>query len=412
MESTTNFPYMGITTDLYIMPASWASHTSMLTSFFELIGISTSCNFVSDGVPYYLSAQSALTVTSTVSVSETGQPLITEPGSEPSTAASASKTSGPYWLVAATAVTAVSSATSPAASTGTVLSGTETKLQASENLPPNSGTPTSDEHHASAVIISLTDRTSKPAPVLTIAGSVITANSISEYHYHTQILTPGGQFTMSGTTVSLAPFGTALIVAGVTHPVSPVAEPPPPAITIAGTIVTPNAAGVYTVASQTLIPGGSAIRVSGTPYALAPLASYTAIESTIYASGPTGVLILPTLTIDGSAITPNAASEYIVRTQMIVPGGPAVTISGKPYSLAPAASFIVEGGTTEILAVQTSVVGLGGYIISGFGALPTGTGAGTNTTLYRGGAGLSDKDRGMMTEWLFVIGVFLLRMVW
>ena len=62
--------------------------------------------------------------------------------------------------------------------------------------------------------------------------------------------------------------------------------------------------------------------------------------------------------------------------------------------------------------MQTSVIGIGGYIISGLGALPTGTGGGTNVTWYTGGMGLSSKPCGTMTEWLFVLGLFLLVMMW
>ena len=466
--NTTEFPYMGVTDQVYIMPAP-TNVTSAYTSFFELIGLPTTCLLATpDGAPFLLTVQSALTVTSTVSVSEEAA------GAAPSTV-SPMTSPGSYHLASATAMTTRSSTTSVVTPVIADASDTKIELPASESPSPSSGIPASHVGNAPPVIISLPDTTSTiPPPVLTILNSVIAANSISQYQYDTQVLTPGGQITVSGTTISLAPFGTALIVNGVTRSVTPVASSLPLDITIGGTVVAPNSAGAYTfgtqilspggqitvsgtpislvpsataivvagstraifpaiqphlvtvngivvtpnaasdyiIASQTLVPGGPAITISGTPYSLAPLAQHTTVADTAYITSSTDVLIFPTLTIDGSAITINAASEYIVGTQTIVAGGPVVTISGMPYSLAPSASFLVEGGSTESLAVQTSTVGLGGYIISGLGALPTGKGGGTNVTLQTGAAALSSIPCGSMPVWLFILGLFLPGFVW
>jgi hypothetical protein len=58
----------------------------------------------------------------------------------------------------------------------------------------------------------------------------------------------------------------------------------------------------------------------------------------------------PPIIIGTSTINPNSASQYIIGTQTLSPGGPAITTSGNIYSLAPLASggSLVINGVTQL----------------------------------------------------------------
>lgn len=56
----------------------------------------------------------------------------------------------------------------------------------------------------------------------------------------------------------------------------------------------------------------------------------------------------PTIPLAGTTITANSFSQYIVGTQTLLPGGPAVTLSGTAVSLAPSATAIIIGGSSTI----------------------------------------------------------------
>lgn len=197
---------------------------------------------------------------------------------------------------------------------------------------------------------------------------------------------------------------------GVSQPDNVGTHPTLPEITIGGFVVSPNADGTYVVESQTLKPGGQ-ITVSGTRYSIAPLASYTVVKGTTYQVGSDGSILL-TRTTGGSIAPPSVASDYIVGTQTFVRGGPAITISGMRYSLASGDSYPVVSSVTESVAVQTGAPGLGGYLISGLGASPTGTASGEgviNVTPFTGGAKrFGDCHISVATGALILMVVFLL----
>lgn len=64
----------------------------------------------------------------------------------------------------------------------------------------------------------------------------------------------------------------------------------------------------------------------------------------------TTVVVAPVLTLGSSTIAPNPYSEYIISSQTLAPGGPAITVGETTYSLATSASAIVENGQTQTLA--------------------------------------------------------------
>jgi hypothetical protein len=111
-------------------------------------------------------------------------------------------------------------------------------------------------------------------------------------------------------------------------------------------------------------------------------------------------------------VTPNAQTEYIVGDgQTLVPGGPGITVSGTPVSLAPGATRVVVGGSTA---------GLGSVILSGLrgggGSAATATTAGSEAPVYTGAVYTGGAGRGRAGEhWNVnrgVVGSLALIMGW
>lgn len=239
------------------------------------------------------------------------------------------------------------------------------------------------------VFVSTTQHAMLNPPPLTIGGSVITPSTGSNYLIGSQTLMPGGlAITISGTLIYLAPSASEVVIGSTTHKLASAVgrvQPPLPTLTMEGSAVTPNSAGAYIIASQKLTPGGPAITVSGTLISLAPSLSDVVIGGTtqVIVSAAEGAQpLLPTLTMEDSAVTPNSAGDNIITSQTLIPGGTAITVSAIPISLAPAASDLVIGTSTEMLAAPTETAKLGGYIISALGGVPAG--ASTSTVVFQG----------------------------
>ena len=119
-----------------------------------------------------------------------------------------------------------------------------------------------------------------PSPVLTFAGSTYTPNSDSAFLIQGQTHLPGTPaITVSTTPISLAPGADVAVIAGQTQSLSPLAAvaAAAPVLTFAGSAYTADAAKVFTIDGQTLIPGGTPITVSHAPISLAPGATFALV---------------------------------------------------------------------------------------------------------------------------------------
>ncbi|KAI4249378.1 MAG: hypothetical protein LQ352_005677 [Teloschistes flavicans] len=213
----------------------------------------------------------------------------------------------------------------------------------------------------SAVVInSQTANIAQPAlPVITVGGAKITGNSASQYIINGQTLGAGGApVTVAGQTLSIAAGGSAVVFGPSTQAF---ATPPmvlstsPPLLTVGGSTITANAASNYVIAGQTLHAGGSAITVSGTIISLVPSASAVVIGGSTEELTPSSVLattVAPLITLGSQVLHANAQSDYVIDGQTLTPGH-AITVSGTVISLAPGASDVVIGGSTELLSPQT-----------------------------------------------------------
>ena len=134
----------------------------------------------------------------------------------------------------------------------------------------------------------------------------------------------------------------------------------PPVLTIGGSVYTANRATQHEIAPGiTVAPGGPAQKVSGTTISLESSASYIAVNdvTSIFAaaaSASSASQTPPVLTIGDSTYTANSATQYEIAPGItVVPGGPPGTISGTTISLAPSASYVAVNGVTSTLEVAT-----------------------------------------------------------
>lgn len=118
--------------------------------------------------------------------------------------------------------------------------------------------------------------TDQAPPVISFAGSTYTANAASEFIFQTQTLTPGGPaITVSSAELSLASDAGYIIEDTYTVNLKPpLTGQASPFIVFAGSTFTANAASDFVFETQTLMPGGRAITVSGAKLSLASNAEY------------------------------------------------------------------------------------------------------------------------------------------
>nr|OQO20956.1 hypothetical protein B0A51_14244 [Rachicladosporium sp. CCFEE 5018] len=229
-------------------------------------------------------------------------------------------------------------------------------------------------------------------PLLTVGAKTITANAATQYFVAPgQTLTPGGSVVVDGISMSLASDGSYVVMNGQTKALSAPHITPAPAITVGGTVYSPNAGTIYNIGGQILTPGG-VITVSGTTISLGSSAGYVVIngQTTTLAGSPAlnanaaAITAPPMLTVDGQPFGPNAGGSYLISGQILTPGG-MITFSGpngmETVSLDASGTALVDiiSGVTT-----TSMIATAGGIAAT--AAPVLTIGGQTFTAIQGGA--------------------------
>jgi hypothetical protein len=135
-------------------------------------------------------------------------------------------------------------------------------------------------------------------PILTIGSKTITPNAQTQYVLADQTLIPGGEpLTISGTTLSLAPSATALVIDGQTSTITPIlggiyTTVAPAALTFNNHVYTTNRAGYIVMGpGTTLVPGGSPVTVDGTTLSLEHSGSAVVVQGTTRALQPVTTVV-------------------------------------------------------------------------------------------------------------------------
>ncbi|KAK0793156.1 hypothetical protein LTR02_001610 [Friedmanniomyces endolithicus] len=195
---------------------------------------------------------------------------------------------------------------------------------------------------------------SATVPYFTAGGQTLTQDSSSNLIIAGQTLHPGSQAVLSGTTYSLAPSGSALVVNGVTQAPHSLAAPTGGAVvfTINGQTLTEDASSnIVLPGGQTVHPGSQTV-VAGTTYSLAPSGSALIINGLTQSAhtAPTGAAA-GFFTLPNSQTRAEDASSNLLLPggQTLRPGSSATVIGGTTYSLAPSGSALVVNGATQTL---------------------------------------------------------------
>lgn len=192
----------------------------------------------------------------------------------------------------------------------------------------------------------------------------------------TQTLAPDSIITVSGVIVSLAPSATTVVIGASTIELEPlvgitVSPEQSAAITFDGLTVTANSQSEYILEGHTIIPGGSAITLSNDLVSLAPSAAAVVVvgNSTIPQKPLPAFSALPeVITVAGLTVTADSQSDFIIGNQTLTPGGPEITVSGTPVSLATGGTAVIIGTLMEAISTPSSP-GLAGLIISGLASM-------------------------------------------
>ncbi|KAK3652595.1 hypothetical protein LTR56_001959 [Elasticomyces elasticus] len=189
--------------------------------------------------------------------------------------------------------------------------------------------------------------------LLVAGGHTFTPDSSSAIVIAGQTLQPGSQTVVAGTTYSLDASASAVAINGVTQDLQPV-SPATAIFTANGQTFTAGASSALVIAGQTLQPGseatiagttyslvpsGSALVVNGATQTAQSLAPATSSDA-------------PVFVVNDQAIHEDLSSNAIISGQTLAPGS-ATVIDGTTYSLEPSATALVVDGTTHALQPAT-----------------------------------------------------------
>lgn len=255
-----------------------------------------------------------------------------------------------------------------------VVVGSQTLQPGGPAINVGDGTPVSLAPSATAIVLggqtSLLPQVLQPPapPVLTVGSSTLVPNAATQFFVAPgQTLTPGGVVTVDGTVVRLAPSASFVVIGGSTQVLPtgavllPTTAQAPQFVFGSSTItaqpahVNPSSAPTFVLSGQTLLPGGAAITFSGTTLSLDPSGDVlvaNGASSTL--RGPTEAVSSPATIAVGnqifSALPKPSGPAFVVASETLFAGGPAITVSGTTLSLGPSASFIVINHATSTLA--------------------------------------------------------------
>lgn len=168
----------------------------------------------------------------------------------------------------------------------------------------------------------------QPPPILSVGTATITPNSQLEYVIEGQTLIPGGEpLTISGTTLSLAPSATVLVVNGETSSIVPgtisaYTTVVPAAFTFHSQVYTANRAGYIIMGpGTTLIPGGNAATIDGTTLSLEPSGSAVVVQGSTISLQPATTVV--TLTKEPNTLgTRSSGSDPTMHSTGITTSSP------------------------------------------------------------------------------------------
>ena len=189
--------------------------------------------------------------------------------------------------------------------------------------------------------------------VKTIAGQPVSMDTSSRFIIGTQTLTPGGAITISGTPFSF-PLSSSYVITGTSKvPIASNSASALPQTLIFG-------GHTYTADSATVFVIGSQTVIPGDP-AITISGSQISFGTLRTEIDLTSTFDAEVLTFAGETYTEDTASNFVLGTQTLIPGAAPITVSGISMSLAVDPTGVVIGTSTQ---------GLASLILNGFAMTP------------------------------------------
>ncbi|MCJ1243541.1 hypothetical protein MMC30_000738 [Trapelia coarctata] len=230
--------------------------------------------------------------------------------------------------------------------TSTVLQGDAPQHITTTSTPASSSYSSSTSNAVmSKRVTSVPQSSSYPIPTTSNAAMSTRGTSVPDSSSY-PIRTQQSSTPTASNTVLYFTSSAGLVVSGSTKQVVIPKKTTAPIDTIGGVAFTPS--GLELVAGTLTLAPGQAITVSEKNISLAPSATALILGTSTIALEPLAGMTLPpshlpAVTLDGLIATANSQSDYIIGGQTLIPGGPAITVSGTRISLAPSAAAIVIG---------------------------------------------------------------------
>lgn len=251
----------------------------------------------------------------------------------------------------------------------------------------------------------LSHPTITPAPQLTVGGTVFEPNLGSTFEISGQELTPGGDITVSGTTISLAADASLVAINGVTETLSAPTHRsstphPTPAVdlTLGNEVFTAESNSTFVVFGSTLTPGGVITLGSGSLATTVSLGSsgagYAVVNGVTSTVARVPTITAEALTIAGQIYSADASGEYVISGKTLLLGGSSITVTaggsvetialaqdgsailvnGVPSTIAPAPTITAAPQITVDGQIINPVAGIGTtYLVSGKVLTPGGS---------------------------------------
>ena len=245
--------------------------------------------------------------------------------------------------------------------------------------------------------------TTRPA-VLTLGDATITANAQSQFIVGGQTLAPGGPpITVDGTTLSLSPSATEVLINGTPVPISQLQLAEDPLLlTLGSQTITANPLSQFVLANgQKLLPGGTPITLSGTTLSLSPDASTVLVNGApIPLSHARATTTEPlVITIGDKTLTADEQTWFTIGPQTLSFGGPALTVDGTTYYMTTddlGSTVLVAGtaGPSLVVASATATTTMELFASAVTGTTDIAeesTTGGMATTMSKKGAGISNE---------------------
>lgn len=223
-----------------------------------------------------------------------------------------------------------------------------------------------------------------PLSLLTVHGTTLAIEPSGLSLVGTFVINSGSPIMTSGTLVSLG--SSDELVVGSSTTVLPFAHQSHHAsstFAFNDATFTTNPSGLA-IDDTSLVAGGSAITVSGTPTTLAPLDEHVGSSTTLLPPSQQTLSPSSTFTINEVTLTANP-SDLAIDNTALTAGGAGISVSSVPISLDPSGNLIV-GSTTKLLSpIHLSTPSSSIFTINGPTTTPDPSGlAIDNTTLVAG----------------------------